>query len=117
EQVPSDPTRNEFLTDVAASSPTDADAVGFSFDGTTFRTLALHWNGSSWTSAPTQDANPGSGGADILNGVAADASGDAWAVGYTRDSSGADHPPIERWSGSAWTIVAADDTDAGSSHL
>jgi hypothetical protein len=73
-----------FLNDVSATSSTNAWAVGYYFSGTVKRTLVLHWNGTSWT----HQTSPNAGGSsldNVLQGVAATSSTDAWAVGYYRD--------------------------------
>src|SRR5947207_320787 len=44
-----DPGDYNFLADVAARSPTDAWAVGSTFDATGWHNLILHWDGASWT--------------------------------------------------------------------
>lgn len=40
---------NNILTAAAAASSTDVWAVGFSTDGTSSRTMILHWSGAAWT--------------------------------------------------------------------
>src|SRR6185312_14213053 len=71
---------HDFISDIAAVSPNDIWMVGSTWDGgeSPFRTLTEHWNGSSWTtiSSPTPDAS-----GNLLNGVAALASNNVWAVG------------------------------------
>jgi hypothetical protein len=69
---------------VAATSGTNAWAVGYYFNGTVKRTLVLHWNGTSWT----HQTSPNAGGSsldNVLQGVAATSSTDAWAVGDYKD--------------------------------
>jgi hypothetical protein len=69
-----------FLNGVSATSSTNAWAVGYYFNGTVKRTLILHWNGTSWTHQTSP--NPGGSSLDnVLQGVAATSSTDAWAVG------------------------------------
>jgi len=72
------------LSDVAATSSTDASAVGDYYDGTTFRTLIVRWNGSGWKRATSP--NVGSG-ANFLFGVSATASTNVWGVGYYYDGT------------------------------
>ena len=68
-------------------------------------TLAVRWNGSTWSIVPTPN---GSNEVNWLLGAAALASNDVWAVGYS-----ATNPPesstsktlIEHWNGSAWSVV------------
>jgi hypothetical protein len=82
-RVPSpDPTgsaHHNALLGVDAISPTSAWAVGEYFKGDDFRTLVLHWNGSSWRQITDKNANP----AGQLNSVATTA-GDVW-MGGARD--------------------------------
>ena len=57
--------------------------------------LAEHWDGSAWTRIPTApDADLGE-----LYGVAAVASDDVWAVGYTPYSIASRRPLIQHWDG------------------
>jgi hypothetical protein len=82
---------------VAATSPTNAWAVGRSKNGTTVQTLIEHWDGTAWTVQPS-----GTGGNhERLCGVAADSSSDAWAVGF---ANGRLQTLIEHWNGTAWTV-------------
>jgi hypothetical protein len=103
-QVPSpSPQPVSVLYAVAAVSPTDAWAVGFTGDtankGGHLRALILHWDGTAWTRVPT----PRQLGAQLL-GLAATSATDAWAVGQ-------DHPfgrtqaYILHWDGTSWTQV------------
>ena len=82
------------LSDVAATSASNAWAVGSTSSGT----LIVRWNGTVWKRVPS----PGSAGS-VLYGVAATSSRDAWAVGCTDCSgSGVSKTLILRWNGSAW---------------
>ena len=56
-----------------------------------------HWDGTRWrvVSSP-------SGSYDFLEGVAALATNDVWAVGYTSDAS-----EILHWDGTRWTLSAS----------
>ncbi|RMI46948.1 hypothetical protein EBO15_04805 [Actinomadura harenae] len=77
---------------VAARAPGDVWAVGSTggFAGT--MAVTWHFDGRSWTVAPTGSA-PGS----ALNAVAADAPDDAWAVG-----TAGDRQLLLRWDGRSW---------------
>ena len=82
------------LSDVAATSASNAWAVGSTSSGT----LIVRWNGTVWKRVPS----PGSAGS-VLYGVAATSSRDAWAVGCTDCSGrGVAKTLILRWNGTAW---------------
>ena len=67
------------LIDIVALSSNDVWAVG-SYNTSTFQTLTEHWNGSTWS----QVSSPNVAGSedDTLLSVAADPSGDLFAVGH-----------------------------------
>jgi hypothetical protein len=92
-----------FLSDVAASSPRDALAVGTvdAMVGSGQRTLALHWNGKKWSQVASP--NPGSRN-DELSGVAVSSGKNAWAVGSSGDSAGS-RTLVLHWNGSRWQRV------------
>src|SRR5204863_239211 len=79
-------TSFNFLTGVAAVSANDVWAVGDYVNGSgAYQTLTMHWNGSVWSAMPTSP-NQGTG-SNHLNGVAAVAANDVWAVSnYTNGS-------------------------------
>ena len=91
------------LTGVAATSPTNAWAVGDSCtncgtDSESTGTLTLYWNGTAWK----QQSSPSPGSfITYLDGVAATSATNAWAVGAysTRTTGGS---LIEHWDGTAW---------------
>ena len=94
------------LAALAVVSANDIWAVGNSGTyGGQRSTLAEHWNGSTWSIAPTPN---GPNEVNWLLGADAVASNDVWAVGYS-----ATNPPeqsfrrtlIEHWNGSAWSVI------------
>ena len=91
--------------DVAASSPTDAWAVGHRFDPGDQKghTLIEHHDGTTWTITPSADGP--SAPQSELSGVAARTSTDAWAVGSFTKANNLIRTLVERWDGSAWTRV------------
>jgi hypothetical protein len=102
------------LRTVTATGSNDAWAVGRYWDGTRFRNLALHWNGTAWTQSSTVDVGTHD---NELRGVAAVPSSAAWwSVGYYSDGT-TDHTLSERWNGSSWTRVATVDAGTGGSYL
>jgi hypothetical protein len=81
------------LRAVAATSPSNAWAVGSYTAGTHSRAVILHWDGSTWTQMPAP--------AGDLAGVAASSPSNAWAVGST--------PKFRtltlHWNGHVWSRV------------
>jgi hypothetical protein len=96
---PARPGFDNELTGVAATSKTNAWAVGY-FDTTDKShdaTLTLHWNGTKWTRIPS----PSPGASDQLSSVSATSARNAWAVG---DSIGTTiQGLILHWNGTKWT--------------
>jgi hypothetical protein len=89
----------------AALSPSEAWAVGTrqtSSPSPDFRTLAEHFDGTSWSVAST----PNGGTLDRLNGVVELAQDDVWAVGNDFDQTAQAYRTLAmRFDGSAWSIV------------
>ena len=93
------------LTAVSASSAADAWAVGYSrFNHYTFTTLALHWDGASWTNVTSVLGFK----ATIPAGVLDLGPADAYLI--ANDSSLASGV-LERWNGSTWSRVSLPDPD------
>lgn len=95
------------LWGVTAVSPTDAWAVGGTLQGSIFdlapaHTQILHWNGTQWSITPSPDAGARS---NNLQGVAALAANDVWAVGSFSDADSIERQLIERWDGATWRIT------------
>jgi hypothetical protein len=86
---------------VAATSASNAWAVGQYQSGTVLRTLIVHWNGKTWSRVPSP--NPAPAG-DNLSGVAATSASNAWAVG---EQNG--HSLVLHWNGKAWRQVPSPD--------
>jgi hypothetical protein len=97
-------TPNDILRGVAATSSSNAWAVGDNYNGTADQTLIEHWNGKAWKLEPSP--NPGGSSHDnVLNGVTATSSSNAVAVGYyTNPGTGIDQTLVERWDGKAWKV-------------
>jgi hypothetical protein len=97
-----DPTGDASLNGVTATSADDVWAVGYSNasrcsnGGPQCQTVAMHWDGSSWSVATTPD--PPSSYLNDLEGVTALSSGDIWAVGETDYVA----TLITHWDGTAW---------------
>ncbi|MEO8972853.1 MAG: hypothetical protein ABI406_14790 [Ktedonobacteraceae bacterium] len=104
--VPSvNPAGDDILTGVAATSISDAWAVGGANLAVTPQTLIEHWNGSVWSVVTSP--SPGPSTLIKLTGVAALTSSNAWAVGYYQDNSGSVVTLAEHWNGSAWSVVTS----------
>ncbi len=93
------------LTGIAALSTADvwvAGSQGNVSDGTR-RALVEHWDGRRWTVVPS--AQPGVVD-DALNGIAAAAPDDVWAVGSAEGNDYQIAPFVERWDGRTWRAMA-----------
>jgi len=90
------------LNGIAALSPTDIWAVGYSGQGNGVVTLIEHWNGSAWNIVDSP--NPGTSGNYLQGASTVYDNSTVWVVGYYYESG---HPRtlIERWDGSSWTLV------------
>jgi hypothetical protein len=96
----------DFLSGVAATSATNAWAVGQYYNGSAYQTLILHWNGSAWRQLPS----PNPGGSSLgnsLSGVTATSAANAWAAGIYVNSAGGSVTLILHWNGTAWKKVAS----------
>lgn len=119
-QIVEGPTMGGFssLKAVAATSPNDVWAVGFSSDkrvdgGLTdafhspvpVRTLVEHWDGKSWNTMPSPNPSERS----YLLGVAAMDESHAWAVGYYTTTSDLQETLVLAWDGTSWQQVPSPD--------
>lgn len=93
------------LTGVDAISSDDVWAVGYaeSLNSLDQITQADHWDGSSWQTIPTP--NPSPFGLQSFRGVAAASPTDVYAVGESWNRNGQASALVERWDGSAWSVV------------
>jgi hypothetical protein len=93
----------ETLAAVDATGSADAWAVGSAtsdIQSAPLAPLALHWNGSSWTSSTV----PATGGT-ALAGIDARTSSDVWAVGSSSISGGT-QPYVAHFNGTSWRQVS-----------
>ena len=99
--VPKVGTGDNVLTGVSAVSNDDVWATGYYIDGTQYKTLTLHFNGTTWSQVPSTN---GADGTNILTGVDASSPTSAWAVGFEYRTA-LDHyvASTQRWDGSSWT--------------
>jgi hypothetical protein len=101
-------TSSDRLAAAAASGANDVWAVGVSVDGGIERQLILHYDGSMWSIKPTP--NPSNTG-NLLYGVTAISPTLAYAVGAFFDPSGYAHALVEKWDGTAWSLMATPSLD------
>jgi hypothetical protein len=104
------------LSGVSCASASDCAAVGFSSTSTSQKSLAEHWNGTSWSIVPT----PNAGGAaeTSLAGVSCSSAESCMAVGSSitvSASSLAATTLTEHWDGTGWMIVASPSSPDSSS--
>jgi hypothetical protein len=97
--------RSGSLNGVSADSATDASAVGAYINPTTgaSETLALHWNGTKWStvSSPNPGGTTSANDYNYLAGVSANSATDAWAVGaYTGRAT-----IVLHWNGTSWSTA------------
>jgi hypothetical protein len=85
------PAGNSLLTAVAATSASNAWAVGYTRNSN--KTLIERWNGTAWKQVPS----PTPGQFSQLLGVAATSASNAWAVG-----SDLNEAILQHWDGTAW---------------
>jgi MYXO-CTERM domain-containing protein len=99
-------TGDSVLLSTATVSANDVWSVGFQTNASSVdRTLAEHWNGTSWTIFPT--VNPASSHDDLF-GVSAVSSSNVWAVGAyeTNSSTNTTATMAQHWNGKSWSKVA-----------
>jgi len=93
---------------LSARTAADAWAVGVQATEDSNDTLAMHWNGTSWSAVPTPNPVSPCQDGDILwngnalNGVAAISAQDVWAVGSECYSM---NTLLEHWDGTTWRMV------------
>jgi hypothetical protein len=98
--TPMDAGRAPRLFDADGVAGDDVWAVGFHFADHRHRSLAMHWDGVSWTEV----ALPGpSLPWTYLHDVSAFASDDVWAVGYVEGRRQGRRPLAMHWDGVTWT--------------
>ena len=71
------------------------------------RALIEHWNGAGWTVVPGENIGEDD---NILLAVDAVSTSDVWASGYYVNDFGISQTLIERWNGTAWSVVPSPNT-------
>jgi hypothetical protein len=101
--VPKVGTGDNVLTDISAVSNDDVWATGYYVDGTKYKTLTLHYNGTTWSHVPSSN---GADGTDILMGIDASSPTNAWTVGFEyRTAPNHYVASTQHWDGSGWTTL------------
>jgi hypothetical protein len=109
--VPSPGQVDTVLTGVDVRTASDVWAVGYYNDGSADRPLALHWDGSSWSSSPV----PGAG---LLREVVAVGPGNVWAAGaYYNTSLQRYQTLVVHYNGTAWTTKVSADSKLASDEI
>src|SRR5207244_5348730 len=97
-------TQNNLLG-VTCVSASDCWTVGSYVAGSGApRTLIEHWDGTAWAIVASPNASLPN---NVLSGVTCVSASDCWAVGYYVTGPSVYQTLIERWDGTAWTIVAS----------
>jgi FG-GAP-like repeat len=105
--VPAAGSVDTVLTGVDAVTASDVWAVGYYDNGSADLPLALHWNGSTWSSFPV----PGAG---LLRDVKAAGPGNVWAAGgYYNASLQRYQTLVVHFNGTTWTTAVSADAHAG----
>ena len=109
--VPAPGAIDTVLTGVDVQSASDAWAVGYYSDGSADRPLALHWDGTNWTSSPI----PGAG---LLREVREVGPGNVWAAGaYYNPSLLRYQTLVVHFDGTAWTTAVSADSASASDEI
>jgi hypothetical protein len=99
--VPKVGTGDNVLTGISVVSSDDVWATGYYVDGTQYKTLTLHYNGTTWSHLPSAN---GADGTSILTGVDASSPTNAWAVGFEYRAALKHYvASTQQWNGSGWT--------------
>ncbi|HEY6291927.1 MAG TPA: hypothetical protein VI455_10260 [Terriglobia bacterium] len=101
------------LTAMATISPDDIWAVGdlLADGGELLEFLFEHWDGTSWTA--TTLGSPDA----FLFGASADATNDAWAVGFSGFENESSSTVTVHWDGTEWAIVSSPNVGQGANQL
>jgi hypothetical protein len=116
--TPNPSSETNRFTGAAAISATDVWAVGF-YDANPDpvveldQSLIAHWNGTTWSVVSSPNVGPSG---TVLTGVAAVASNDVWAVGYS-STYGTPQTLALHWNGSSWSVVPSPAVQGGSGFL
>lgn len=105
---PTDRTTSNSLFSISALSATDIWAVGVRVaQGTSIKTLVLHYDGAKWSIVPSPNPLPtGDLNQNVLLSVQAVSSKDVTAVGYLLNTNALNKTTlVEHWDGTKWKVV------------
>src|SRR5438093_321938 len=104
------------LQGIEAIAPDDVWTVGYANnpDGPQYsiQTLALHWDGGSWSRVPSPNPNAGFA-SNELYGIATFSPDDIWAVGVSGNSTHPYAPLALHWDGASWSAISTDGLGGG----
>ena len=95
------------LAAVTCATASDCWAVGSYFNGVAYQTLIERWDGTAW--AIVSSPNSFITQRNALAAVTCVSASNCWAVGSYFNGS-VDQTLIERWDGTAWSIVSSSNT-------
>src|SRR5207244_6066002 len=96
------------LYGVTCVSATDCWAAGDSTANSS-QTLIDRWDGNAWATVASPDTSATQN--NSLQRVTCTSPTDCWVIGHYNNGN-ADQTLIERWDGTAWTIVTSPNTNA-----
>jgi hypothetical protein len=105
-----------YLYGVGGSSSSDVWAVGVYLDVPTnrYRTLTLHYTGSSWSLVASPNVGTNS---NFLQAVEVVGPSDVWAVGYSLDDVSSVETLILHFNGTAWTVFPSPNPASSGNYL
>jgi hypothetical protein len=103
-----------YLYEVSCSSSSECFAVGFDFDGATYHTLILRWNGAAWAIVSSPDANPTFH--NFLYSVTCIPGGTCQAAGAYFPEAPTYQTMMQRWNGSTWELLSSPNAPRALSH-
>ena len=104
------------LSSVKALAANDIWAVGGFTDANNLpQTLAIHWDGSSWSTVPSPNVGTTSNGLAAIDGTGPN---DLWAVGSYAGGLGGIYQTLTlHWNGVQWSIVSSPNLGSGHNQL
>ncbi len=112
---PNQGTNSNYLYGVSCTASANCWAVGYALNlSVGFQTLIEHWNGGTWSVVSSPDVGTSS---NLLNAVTCATGTACWAVGGYQNTSGTLRTLVERWSGTAWSVVTSPSPAASDNEL